>query len=67
MLILNGVPVSRGGSAGAPGDGAASIPFSVPNDPALDGFELFWQLVTVDPAGPAGFAMSEGFALRFCR
>ncbi len=48
-------------------DGSASVPFAIPNDPALDGFELVWQEIVADAAGPAGFALSDGLVTRMCR
>ncbi len=66
-FLADGFPVTLSGPPGVAGAGRGRLPFAVPSDPALAGFVLYWQLITLDPSGPAGFALSDGFALRFCR
>ncbi|WP_419191710.1 FG-GAP repeat domain-containing protein [Engelhardtia mirabilis] len=51
------------GSLGAPGAGQFQFPFSVP--PSFAGFELFKQVLVVDPAGPGGLTLSNALRVRY--
>lgn len=55
------------GSAGSPGAGTASWSFSLPNSTALDDLNVYTQVVTLDAAGPAGLAASDGLNFQVCR
>lgn len=50
--------------ASVPGRHQFSIDFTLPAGPSAFGQELFFQLAPLDPAAPAGFAMSNGIAVR---
>ena len=44
--------------------GTASFPLPIPNTASLAGMHVFAQILTVDPAGPAGIAASDGMQVR---
>ncbi len=46
--------------------GLAVIPLAVPNNPALEGFELSWQAVQIETGGPVSgiFTLSNGLKVR---
>ena len=49
------------------GAGDASYTLPIPNDPALDGLDVFFQWVGIDPAAPGGnLSGSEGIRVRAC-
>ena len=60
------LPVTLSGSPGAPGAGAATVPFAIPASPGLAGAQLFAQAVLLDAAAPASLSMTPGLALRLC-
>ena len=51
----------------ASGAGAASWPFTVPNNPVFDNLYVFGQIVTLDAGSPGGLlAASQGMRFRVC-
>jgi choice-of-anchor B domain-containing protein len=49
------------------GQGTASLPLAIPNDPALGGASLYAQWVVVDAGGPQGLSASDGLGITVCR
>ncbi|MAG58988.1 MAG: hypothetical protein CMJ83_22095 [Planctomycetes bacterium] len=47
------------------GGGMLTVPFPVPNDPALAGTDIYAQVLVSDPMTPAGYALSNALALHF--
>jgi hypothetical protein len=58
-ILLSGLP-------GVAGDGAQATAIPIPANPALNGFQMFAQGMILDPAGSAGFAMTNGFEIVIC-
>ncbi|GAB4149885.1 MAG: hypothetical protein Fur0037_18270 [Planctomycetota bacterium] len=54
-------------SGSGPGAGGATFAFLIPNQTALDGTDLYLQIVGFDPAGPQGVSASDGLHFRVCR
>ncbi|MCA8951739.1 MAG: choice-of-anchor B family protein [Planctomycetes bacterium] len=52
------------GTASAQGE--IAVPFTVPNNAALDNLYVYAQMIPVDPAGPQGLAASRGLRFRVC-
>ncbi|MCA8951738.1 MAG: hypothetical protein KDE27_19675 [Planctomycetes bacterium] len=46
--------------------GEIAVPFTVPNNAALDNVYVYAQMIPVDPAGPQGLAASRGLRFRVC-
>lgn len=55
------------GTTGAAGAGSGETPVTLPNVLPLVGVPLFAQALVLDPAAPAGFAMTSGFQATICR
>lgn len=60
------LPTIAQGGAGQSGIGSAEWSTPVPSDGLLDGGTLYAQVVSVDPAGPAGVTSSAGLRVRVC-
>lgn len=60
LTVLPGQGLTLGAGAGG---GFGSVTLPMPGDPAFAGFPLFGQWLVIDPAGPLGFASSNGFWL----
>ena len=54
------VPFGTFGITSTDATGAASIPLPIPNDPLLHGVPTYAQWGAVDPAAPAGVALTQG-------
>lgn len=52
------IPQTLGG--GVPGEGSASLPVAIPNNPALLGVDLYWQGLFLDSGAVAGVSMTNG-------
>ena len=56
------------GSPGVPGAGSLQAPMPVPDNPALIGFEIDFQIVAFDPGAPSGNASaSNGLTMQICQ
>ena len=62
VLVLPAVapPILVGGTAGAPGDGALSIPLLVPAAPGVSGVSVYFQGVFIDAAAAQGLSFTSG-------
>ncbi|MCR9246353.1 MAG: hypothetical protein NXI31_15075 [bacterium] len=60
-MATSGVGLTQGSG---PGNGFASLTFSLPPDPAFAGATLFGQWLLVDANGPVGFSSSNAFGVK---
>jgi hypothetical protein len=63
MIWINPATLITVKTASLSASGAASSPMPIPFDPTLDGATVHAQVVVMDPAAPAGFAMSTGLKI----
>ena len=61
------VSARASGASGVPGVGEVTFVLPIPANLALDDADVFTQVLTLDPAGPAGLASSQGVRVRVCR
>ena len=59
LVLLPPAPLFGQGA----GNGRRSMVFSLPDNPALVGADLFGQWFPLDPSGPQGLSATEGFHL----
>ncbi|MGQ0551808.1 MAG: hypothetical protein ACT4PU_01145 [Planctomycetota bacterium] len=61
VVLTTAVPM--GGSLGVPGEGALTLPASLPGDPLLEGVDVFMQTAFADPAAIVGVSLSKGLRM----
>ena len=57
------IPFALDGSAGAPGEGSASLPFPIPDHAWTVGVNLNFQVILVDPAATFSLTMTGGLEM----